>query len=196
MMKLTVRMLTETQIDVIDMLSAATWLGLLAGLIGLLTGTLILIIRTHRVFNCLLGMLRAVLPSAGIAIVVSLLIALIQITMCKPGFKAGWDVPDWSLSIQAVAIFIAGVFGSLITPRLLPKMARFRNVLCLTLVGGVLGALANLDTAFDGYFVLQSNHRPIHQAVTGLVVGGIVVLLWRFVIEILLWEQRENMPAA
>jgi hypothetical protein len=189
-------MLTETQIDIIDMMSLAIWLGLLAGLGGLLIGALILAIRTRRVFSFLPCALRAMLPSAGIAIGVSLLISLIQMALCKPGDMAGWDVPVWSLGIQAIATFIAGIFGSLITPLLLPKVSSLGKVFGLAVVGAMLGAIANLLTAFDGYFVLMSNVRPIRQAITGFVVGGLAVLLWRLVVGILHGRSGETIPSA
>jgi hypothetical protein len=44
--------------------------------------------------------------------------------------------------------------------------------------------IAHLGTAFGGYYVLQSNARPIRQAITGFAVGGIAVLLWRFVVQL------------
>jgi len=178
-------MLTETQIDIIGMLSWAVWFGLLGGFCGLLTGALVFAIRTHHVSSFMLGILRGVLPSLSISVAVSLFVALIQIELCKPGLKEGWDVPVWSLSVQAIAIFTAGTMGSLIAPRLLPKMLGFKMAFGLAFIGAVLGAIANLDTAFDGYYVLESNARPVHQAITGFVTGVIVVLLWRFVVEML-----------
>jgi hypothetical protein len=178
-------MLSSTEIDVLVMLSWAVWCGLLVGFFGLLTGALILGLRTHSASGFILGALRGVLLSAGMATAVSLLLALAQMALCKPGHKAGWEIPVWASCIQAVANFIAGVIGPLVAPRLLPKMLGLGKACGMAFIGATLGAVANLLTAFDGYYVLESNARPVYQAIVGFVTGLLLVLLWRFAIEML-----------
>jgi len=175
-------MLTETEVNIIEWLSSAVWFGLLGGLVGLFIGAFILALRAHRIFRFMLSVIRALLPSVGIAIFASILVSTFQMALCRPGSKAGWEAPDWSFGIQAIAILIVSIWASFLTPRLLPKMSPVSAILGMVLLGAVLGAVANLYTAFDGYFVLESNARPIRQAIAGFVAGGIAVLLWRFVV--------------
>jgi len=111
-------MLTENQIDTIMMLSGAVWLGLVGGaLTGALAGALICAIRTRRLLSFLPGSFCAILPAAAFAIAVSLLAALIQMLLCNPGHKSGWDVPVWGTSVQAIAIFSAGASGAFFAQR-------------------------------------------------------------------------------
>ncbi len=162
----------------------AVWFGLVGGgLAGVLAGALVRVIRTHLVFSILPGSFLAALPSATTAIAVSLVIAVFQMALCRWGHKAGWDVPVWSMSIQVIAIFVAGVVGAFLAQRPRRMTPRLRSILLSALLGAVLGAVAFLGTAFDSYYVLQSNARPIRQAIMGFVIGGIVVLLWRAVVE-------------
>jgi hypothetical protein len=190
-------MLTYTQIDVITMLSWGVWFGVVGGaLSGALAGALISPIRTHRFFSFLPGAFRSALPAAAIAVAVSFVAVLLQMAFCKPGHKAGWDVPVWAMSVQAVLIFVAGVVGAFLAHRHSRVPLRRRSVIVWTLVGAFLGALAHLGTSFDGYYVLQSNARPIRHAVIGFLVGGIVALLWRLAIEMLQRSRDESTTSA
>lgn len=47
----------------------------------------------------------------------------------------------------------------------------------------VLGTLAFVGLGFDGYYVLQSNARPICYAIAGFVIGGLFVVLWYALVE-------------
>jgi len=176
-------MLTETQTELIAFLSLAVWGGIVwGGLAGVLVGALIRVMRTHRFWSFFVGALCAALPAAAIAVAVSLVFALFQIVVCKPGYKWGWDVPVWLLSIEMVAVLAAGVVGAVLAQR--PhRAASRRRILIAVLLGAVVGALALVGPGFEGYYVLQSNAGPIGYAATGFVIGGVTVLLWRVVIE-------------
>lgn len=190
-------MLTDTQIDVIIMLSWSVWFGVVGGaLSGALAGALISPIRTHRFSSFLPGAFRSALPAAAIAVAVSFVAVLLQMVFCKPGHKAGWDVPVWAMSVQAVLILVAGVVGAFLAHRHSRVPLRRRGVIVWMLVGAFLGALAHLGTSFDGYYVLQSNTRPICHAAIGCLVGGIVILLWRFAIEIFQRNRDESTTSA
>jgi hypothetical protein len=134
------------------------------------------------------------LPAAAIAVAVSFVATMLQMVLCKPGYKAGWDVPVWAASVQAVLIFVAGVVGAFLAHS--HSRVRRRGIIVWTLAGAFFGALAHLGTSFDGYYVLQSNARPIRHTIVGFLVGGIVVLLWRLVIEIFQRTGDENTTSA
>jgi hypothetical protein len=182
-------MLSETQIDVITFLSCAVWFGLInGGFAGVIAGALIRPIRTRRMLSCFAGSFLAALPSATAAISVSLVVAVLQMVLCRPGHKAGWDVPVWSTSIQAIAIFAAGIAAAFLAQRPRLRSPPIWSLALSALLGACLGALGWLDTAFDGYYVLKTNARPIQQAITGSLVGGIAVLLWCGVLHI--WHRQ------
>ena len=190
-------MLTDTQIDILMMLSWGIWFGVVGGaLAGALAGALIRPIRTHRFFSFLPGAFCSALPAAAIAVAVSFVAVLIQMVLCKPGHKSGWDIPVWAMSVQAVFIFVAGVVGAFLAHRQSRVPLRRRGIIVWTLVGAFLGALAYLGTSFDGYYVLQSNARPIRHAIIGFLVGGVVVLLWRLAIEIFQMSRDESTTSA
>lgn len=190
-------MLSELQIDVIMMLSGAVWFGLVGGgLAGALAGALIRPMRTHHFFSFLPGSFCSALPAAAIAIGVSMLASIVEMILCKPGEKAGWDIPVWAVSAQAIAIFIAGVIGAFLAQH--PRLGRVdpRRTIIWALAGSSLGTLACLGFSFDGYYVVQSNARPVCYAVIGIVIGGSVVLLWRRGIELLQGTTDEGTASA
>jgi hypothetical protein len=190
-------MLTDIQVDAIAMLSWAVWLGLIGGcMAGALAGVLIRPICTHGFFRFIAGSFCAVLPAAAMAIAVSLVAALFQMLLCKPGNKSGWDVPLWAMNVQVFAIIIAGVIGAFFARRPSRGLIDRRRIAVWAIVGAFLGALAFLGPSFDGYFVLQSNARPIRYAVGGFLFGGIVVLLWRVAIGILQRKRDESTTSA
>jgi hypothetical protein len=178
-------MLSDSQVEIVTFLSWAVWLGLIGGgLAGVLAGALIRPIRTHHVLSFLPGMFLAAAPSAAAAVAASFAIAIFQMLLCRPGHKAGWDVPIWSVSIQAIVIFAVGIAGAVLAQRPRRITPSRRSIFISVLLGAVVGAVAALGTAFDGYFVLQSNARPIRQGITGFLVGGLAVVLWRVVVEV------------
>lgn len=149
---------------------------------GVLAGALIGAIRNLRDPSSVFFF--PTLQSAAISIAVSLVIAIFQMLLCQPGHKSGWNVPLWSIGIQGVAIFVAGVVGSFLRQSPTRTAPRLSSIIVSALLGAIVGAVAFLGVAFDGYFVLQSNSRPIIQAITGFVIGGGVALLWCAVNEI------------
>jgi hypothetical protein len=190
-------MLTDAQVDIIEMLSWGVWFGLVGGaLAGGLAGAFIRPIRTHRFFSFLSGAFCSALPAAAVAVAVSLFAVLLQMLLCKPGHKSGWDVPVWAMSVQAISIFVAGVAGAFLAQRSSRRQPHRSTIIAWALAGAMVGAVAHLDTSFNGYFVLQSNARPIRQAIVGFLIGGIAVALWRGAIEILQSSRNESTTSA
>jgi hypothetical protein len=186
-------MLTAIQIDIITMVSWAVWFGLVAGAVGgAFVGAFVWPIRTHRFSSFLAGAFSAALPGAAVAIAVSLVAAVLQMVLCTRGHKTGWDVPMWAMSIHTIAVCVAGVIGAMFAQRPSRAPLRRRTIIVWVFVGAFLGALAPLRTSFDGYYVFQSNARPICNAVAGFVIGGIIVLLWRAAFEMLQTRSRHE----
>jgi hypothetical protein len=137
--------------------------------------------RTGPLSGIIPGLVLAVLPSAGLAIVVSAVTVIFGMLLCRPD-KGGWNVPAWVYDAQAIAIFVAGSFGAILAQHPRRDSEHFGRIIGSAIIGAVVGAVAFVYTGFDGYFVLKSNARPIGQAVIGFAVGGIAVLLWRLLI--------------
>jgi hypothetical protein len=188
-------MLTETQVNVLEFLASSVWLGLLVGgSSGLIADASVPVVRTHRIFAALPGSLLAMVPAAAFGITVSLIFGLLQMVVCTPGEKAGWNVPEWLAWIQITVVLVAGLVGAFVMLRH-RLIFRPRIVGAFVLFGAIVGCMAHLDTAFDGYFPLQTNARLIRQAVIGFLVGGIIVLLLCLLVR-LLNSRRDEISSA
>ena len=165
----------------------AVWLGLLGGgLVGVLAGALIRVIRTHRVFSLLSGSFLAALPSAAAGVAVSVIITIFQMALCDT-YKGSLQAPIWSVGLQIIAIFIAGGVGAFLAQRPRRMTPHLRSTLYSAVLGAIIGTVAYVPIAFLYAHELAEKHwKPflIYQAIIGFLFGGVVVLLWHEVIEI------------
>jgi hypothetical protein len=182
-------MLSDYQLDVLMMLSASVWFGVIGGaLAGALSGALIRSMRSHQFVSFLPGAVYSVLPSVSLAVAVNFFESLLIVAVCEHGEgKTNWHCPDWMredwvLNVRLLSTFVAGVAGAFLAQRYQPRPLRPLAVVALSIAGAILGALAYVIDSFDGYFVLQSNAKPIAHAITGSLVGSLGVLVWCFAV--------------
>ncbi|NBV24979.1 MAG: hypothetical protein EBS05_24050 [Proteobacteria bacterium] len=181
-------MLTPDQIDFITFLAGRIWLGLvLGGGAGLVAGASVSILRTHRLQSLLAGTFPVSLPAAVFGIAASLFFVPLQVALCRPGIKGGWEVPLWSTNAEILLVLTAGTIGALVALRQRQRI-RWSEILVLSLLGAAFGCIAHLGKAFHGDYDLESNVRPIQHAVIGSVTGGIAVFLWCFVVRVWFWR--------
>jgi hypothetical protein len=183
-------MLTDKQVEIIEIISGSTAFGVLAGaVIGVLVGAAVSAIRRGSLaMDVAVVAVSAIAPSAVAGTLAGMTTAIGIVAFGQPGWKGQhYAIPDWTASVQLAGIVLCAALATMRTIADRGKQYKRRSLvlgqIAWSLIGALIGALAGVGRGFNGYFVLQSNEGPIRCAVIGAIVIGGSAFLWRLVID-------------
>jgi hypothetical protein len=185
-------MLTDQQVNFLTHISAMAHFGVIAGAVcGLITGALIRLLRTRSFCELMMGVVFGLVPGAISSGIAAIAIGIIDSLVFEIGPKGGYIVPNWVIGPICFTILLTSALTVIL---LIPTSNTVHSaqgsfslkLLFWTLLGGLLGLIAELAPGFDGYFCLGNNGRLVLWATKGLLFGCCVTSFWRIVMELLI----------
>ena len=181
-------MLTNEQVDFVACVSGSVCFGVFVGaVIGVLTGATVQIMRYKSLGGGVAyAAAKTVVPGAIGGAVAGLAVAVGIAIFCPPGWKGGYEIPGWLITLHCLTVLSCGAVAAMWTMsdhKLQSK--RWSLVLgpiAWLAIGALVGALAGVGQGFDGYFCVQSNAGPIRCAAMGGTIGAVATVVWRLAI--------------